>query len=122
MATAQIPVSDNPSITPVNTPTVKQPTQPADAVGGGQSIAGASAPVNPAAGIGAPGGAHNVWSELVFAFIGTAALSILANMNERLGRVLLSIMIGFLLMWLLLHSGQLAGWINKVVPQTKPNA
>lgn len=102
-------------------PAIKAVTTPTGS--GSTSTGTASAPAASAgSSVSAPSGAHNVWSELVFAFIGTAALSIIANMNERLGRVLLSIMLGFLLMWLLLHSGQLTGWIQKAVPQTRPNA
>lgn len=113
MATTNLPADNSatgPAVTPVATPTATPSAQPA------------AQPSNPVPNPGAPSGAHNVWNDLVFAFIGTAALAIVANMNERLGRVLLSIMTGFLFMWFLLHSGQIAGWINKTVPQTRPNA
>lgn len=64
-------------------------------------------------------GSHNIWNELVFAFVGTAALAIIANMNEALGRVLLAVIVGFLFMWFMLHSGTIANWINQTVPQTQ---
>jgi hypothetical protein len=69
---------------------------------------------------GQSAGSHNVWNDLVFAFVGTGVLAVVAQMNERLGRVLLAIMIGFLFVWFLAHSQVLAGIINRVVPQTNP--
>lgn len=114
MAGTQVTPDTLPAVKPVTTPT-------GSGSGSGTGIGSASAPQT-ASTTSAPSGAHNVWTELVFAFIGTAALAIVANMNERLGRVLLSVMVGFLFMWLLLHSGQIAGWIQKAVPQTRPSA
>lgn len=68
----------------------------------------------------APSGAHNIWNDLVFAFVGTGALAVVAHLNDRVGKVLVAIMVGFLFVWFLLHSNTIAGFINKAVPQTTP--
>jgi|SRR5215467_1022806 len=106
MATAQVNPPDQPSVTPVPTP--------------GSTASPASPSTQQVTTPGAPQGSHNVWTDLVFAFIGTAALALIASLNERLGRVLLAIMVGFLFMWFLMHAGTIAGWVNNAVPQAKP--
>lgn len=68
------------------------------------------------------GAAHNIWDELVFAFIGVAALAIIADLNDRLGQALEALMIGFVVMWFLMHSDTINGWINKYVPETSGGA
>ena len=77
---------------------------------GGSTAKTMSATIHP------PPGAHNFWTELVFAFVGVGAMATAAQINERLGRVLAAIMFGFLLIWFLMHDSGIATWINSSIP------
>lgn len=82
-------------------------------------LTAATAPAAQPAASGSAAG-HNIWNDLVFAFVGTAALAVVAHINDRVGKVLLAIMVGFLFMWFMMHSQTISGWINTLVPQTAP--
>lgn len=80
----------------------------AAAAAGSQGAAAASLPTLTDAQASA---SHNVWTQLLWAFLGTGALAIIASFNEQLGRVLLALMVGFLVVWLILHDN----WIGSVL-------
>lgn len=48
-----------------------------------------------------------------FELIGLGLLTLLAGTNDQMGTIAVIVMVGFLIGWLLLHTGTLASWIPK---------
>ena len=46
---------------------------------------------------------HSLIGELLLAGVGVAAFTIVASTSERMGKVLFIIMLGFLLIWFMIH-------------------
>lgn len=63
-----------------------------------------------------PSGGKGTGSDIVtttaFELIGVGLMALLAGVNDQVGSIVVLVMVGFLLGWLLVHSGTLAGWMK----------
>lgn len=63
-----------------------------------------------------PSGGKASGSDIVvttaFELIGVGLMALLAGVNDQLGSVVVLVMVGFLLGWMLVNSGTLAGWVK----------
>lgn len=59
------------------------------------------------------GSPHTIVVETAFQFIGVLVLSVVAGMNEDMGKLAVLFMLGIVLGWFLINYSTFAGWIKK---------
>lgn len=63
---------------------------------------------------------HSGFNEVLFALIGVGIFGIIAGINKGLGRTMIALMVGFLLLFLLFHANLLQDLIARGSGTTKP--
>jgi hypothetical protein len=62
----------------------------------------------------APATAHGVVVELIIELVGVGLMGIFAGMGEGIGRLMLTLMVGFFIIWFLLNASEFAAIVKKV--------
>lgn len=57
---------------------------------------------------------HSIFVVMIAELIGIALMALLADLNEGLGKVLMYVMVGWLLLWLMLNAKQIQGLFGKL--------
>lgn len=63
---------------------------------------------------GNPKPTHSMLGELLFAFLGITAFAVVAQSSEKLGKVLLALMLGFLVLWFVIHGQSFASFLQRI--------
>ena len=57
---------------------------------------------------------HSFIGELAFIMFGVSAFAVIANGSEELGKVLLTLMVGWLLVWFMLHADVFSAIMDRI--------